>query len=337
MRIGHNPNKDKKNSKLDYFHQVIIPVYIPNEEGYFKDSFQIFKYCLESLFKTCHKKTYFTVVNNGSCDIVVGYLANLYNKKIIHELIHTTNIGKLNAILKGIVGHSFSLITIADADVLFLNNWQKETYKIFEGFSKAGIVSTTPNPKLLRYLTSNTIFDLGFSKRVKFTKVKNKKALKLFAESIGDSNLFKPVHLKQYLTVTNGKEKAVIGAGHFVGTYRGEIFDRIKQKASTYSLGGGSEITLLDKPVIDYGYWRLSTEDNYTYHMGNTHEEWMDKALNSLEEELNIFEIPTIKKGRDKKIVLMVYKIFSRIIFKQFIWRFFLRLKGLDKKSSIKY
>ena len=37
MRIGFNPNKDKLQSILEYTHQVIIPVYIPNEEGYFFD------------------------------------------------------------------------------------------------------------------------------------------------------------------------------------------------------------------------------------------------------------------------------------------------------------
>ena len=41
MRIGFNPNKDKPKSTSHYFHQVIIPVYIPNQEGCFKDSFAI--------------------------------------------------------------------------------------------------------------------------------------------------------------------------------------------------------------------------------------------------------------------------------------------------------
>ena len=55
MRLGFNPHKDKKQIKSDYFHQVVIPVYIPNEEGYFKDSFVILQYCLQSLFKTDRK------------------------------------------------------------------------------------------------------------------------------------------------------------------------------------------------------------------------------------------------------------------------------------------
>ena len=39
MRIGNNPNKDQRNEQSTYRHQIIIPVYIPNLEGYFKDSY----------------------------------------------------------------------------------------------------------------------------------------------------------------------------------------------------------------------------------------------------------------------------------------------------------
>ena len=90
MRIGFNPNKNKTIDIAEYTHQVIIPVYIPNEEGYFKDSFQILKYCLESLFKTSHSKTFYTIVNNGSSKIVVDYLNELYiNNKINGMFIYT--------------------------------------------------------------------------------------------------------------------------------------------------------------------------------------------------------------------------------------------------------
>ena len=43
MRIGLNPHKDKLQEESDYIHQVIIPVYIPNMDGYFKDVFEILK------------------------------------------------------------------------------------------------------------------------------------------------------------------------------------------------------------------------------------------------------------------------------------------------------
>ena len=49
MRIGDNPQRNKKINLGDYFHQVIVPVYIPNLEDYYKESFEVFKLCIQSL------------------------------------------------------------------------------------------------------------------------------------------------------------------------------------------------------------------------------------------------------------------------------------------------
>ena len=119
MRIGYNPHKDKPQDKSEYTHQVIIPVYIPNFDGYFKDSFEIVQQCLNSLFFTSHNKTFFTVVNNGSCKEIADYLNQLFEQQKIHEVIHTENIGKLNSVMKGLVGNNIRLVTISDSDVLF--------------------------------------------------------------------------------------------------------------------------------------------------------------------------------------------------------------------------
>ena len=139
MRKGLNPHKDKPQEQSEFVHQIIIPVYIPNQEEYFKDSFRILQICLESLFKTVHKKTFISVINNGSCNEVKEYLDGLFISKKIHEVIHTTNIGKLNSIVKGLVGNNIELVTIADSDVFFLENWQQQTVKTFNAFPKTGM------------------------------------------------------------------------------------------------------------------------------------------------------------------------------------------------------
>jgi len=283
MRVGFNPNKDKLQKSNDFFHQVIIPVYIPNQEGYFRESFQILIFCLESLLKTIHPKTFVTLVNNGSCADIVYYLNTLHQNGKIQEVIHTTNVGKLNAVLKGISGHDFSLITVSDCDVLFLNDWQKETYKIFENFRKAGVVCPTPSSRSLKNHTSNIWFDLFFSKSLSFSKVKNPKALKAFASSIGNPDFYNEVNLEKYLTVSNKNIRAVVGAGHFVATYRKEVFENINLKYSNFVLGGDSESKLLDIPVIEKGMWRISTEDNFAYHLGNVVEDWMQETLQRIE------------------------------------------------------
>jgi hypothetical protein len=338
MRVGFNPNKDKILSKSDFTHQVIVPVYIPHQNDYFKDCFQILRYCLESLITTSHAKTYITVVNNGSCDEVILYLNQLQKEGKIHEVIHTTAIGKLNAILKGVTGHQFSLITISDADVLFLNNWQKATYEVFEAFPKAGVVSTTPSSKMLKQYTSNVIISNLFSKKLKFTRVLNPKAMLMFAESIGNKDFYKSGHLKKYLTISNNNNfKAVIGAGHFLATYKGSVFDSLKERYTPFALGGTSEDLFLDKPVNDFGYWRLSTIDNYTYHMGNLKENWMQKIFESITDNSKL-EVIKLRFEKKHSFFGVYYKniLFKLILIKPF-WKLFLQYKGLSKEEIKMY
>lgn len=338
MRVGFNPNKDKELEKSNYNHQVIIPVYIPHQEEYFKDSFKILKLCLESLFITSHFKTYFTIVNNGSCQEITNYLNLLQSENKIQEVIHTSAIGKLNAVLKGLTGHQFELITISDADVLFLSDWQKATYKVFEAFPKAGAVSPVPNSKMLRYYTANIIWDTLFSNKVKFTSVLDKNSMLSFAKSVNNTSMFKEVHLSKNLTITNNSVSALVGAGHFVVTYNAKSFDKLNKRYSKYSLGGDSEQEFLDKPLTKLGMYRLSTENNFAFHMGNTVEPWMESKLAEITIEKN--KLYSVKLDFNKKCKLTTWfkvVLFSRIIFKKPIWQVFLRYKGLSKEEANQY
>lgn len=339
MRVGFNPNKGKQQTKTNCFHHVIIPVHIPNEEGYFEYSYEILKNCLDSLVKTAHSKTYISIIANGCCEKIEVYLNNLLSQEIINELIITTSIGKINSILKGIVGHSFSYITISDADVLFLNNWQSSTYGVFENFPKAGAVCPTPSSRSLRTFTANIYWNYFFSNKMKFTNVFNKKGLKFFAHSVGDDNFYNSVQLEKYLTISRKNFKAVVGAGHFVTTYRKEIFNNLETLHSNYNLGGSSIGDFLDIPVVKKGFWRLSTLDNYAYHMGNVPEKWMQVEINKL--EVNNDEVLPIqlnsRRKNSKFINFIKNKIFGKFILNKKLMPYFLMYKGLSKSEAKEY
>ncbi|CAM3813217.1 glycosyltransferase family A protein [Flavobacterium cucumis] len=337
MRVGFNPNKDKILPPSDFTHQVIVPVYIPHQSDYFKDSLQILQWCLESLFKTSHAKTYFTIINNGSCNEVVEYLNQLHQEYKIQEIIHTTAIGKLNAILKGLTGHQFPLITITDADVLFLNNWQKATYEVFEAFPKAGVVSPVPNPKNLKYYTANLIGTTFFSKSISFRKVVSKGGMAAFAKSIGNVSLYKAIHFEKQLTINKDNVIALVGAGHFVATYKGVGFDLLKQRFSEYSLGGDSVRLLLDKPPTDLGLWRLSTQNNYAYHLGNVKEDWMQEEFDKITFDSAPFECSIENKVYSGILNNFYMRFFSRLIFRKPFWQLYLRYKGLTLEEAKQY
>lgn len=336
MRVGLNPQKDKPLETSDYIHQVIFPVYIPNQEGYFIDSFKILQRCFDSLFATTHTKTFITVVNNGSGEFVKDYLDDLFRNKKIHEVIHTENIGKLNAILKGLVGNDIELVTISDSDVLFLQNWQSETAKIFNEVPKAGVVGIVPQFKMYEANSGNVIFDNLFNNKLNFFPVKNPNALVRFYDSIGwDRN-----YNQDYLAYNLGLEinpdlKVLIGAGHFVATYKKDIFEEITTFIG-YKLGGVSE-TYLDKVPLKKGYWRLTTQDNFAYHMGNIYEDWMGEIPKQAHTNESLYS--NFQKNKKTNAIIYVIKnrIFVKFISIKWMVKLFLKMKGLPKEMIEKY
>lgn len=321
MRLGANPNKDILQGQNDFFHQVIIPVYIPNEEGYFKDSLTIFKYNLESLFKTIHSKTYVSIINNGSSTKVKDYLDQLFKENLINELIHTDNIGKVNAVLKGLVGHSFPIVTISDSDVMFLDDWQKETYAVFDAFPKTGVVGLTPMINMSYYLTSNLFFENLVSSKIKFSKIINPSAMLNFYRSIGREKEFNEIVDKRNFILNNNDTNAVVGSGHYVATYRGDIF-KIVKKFSNYKLGGDIEFQI-DELAFNKGFWRMTTQNNYAYHLGNTEEEWMKREVEKLKQsdDLSCIKFKPWKKP-SKLEHFIVNKLFQKILYSKLFRRF---------------
>lgn len=334
MRKGQNPNKNKRFDNSKYIHQVVIPVYIPNQEDYFKDSLKILKICLESLIKTSHSKIFISVVNNGSCLMVSKYLNELYEEGKIQELIHTDNIGKSNAILKGVKGHYFNYITIADADVLFLNHWQEETMKVFQAFPKAGVVGLIPQIKMHGYLSTNIMFDYFFSRRLRFKKVINPDAMKAFYKSLGWGDDYNQNFLKWHLTL-KGKNNltAVVGAGHVVSTYKREALNIDNNMLIDELLGPKILKQILDFPVLRAGGYRLTTEKNLAFHMGNTIEPWMNETLMNINNSNDIIPDYSYKPLKNNRLAYFIKnQLFRKLLENKTILHWFISFKGLPRE-----
>jgi hypothetical protein len=329
MRVGFNPHKDKPLEEEVFNHQVIIPVFIPNHEGYFKDSFQIFKRCVASLLATIHDRTFVTIVNNGSDALIVDYLAQLLRENKIHELITTQNIGKVNAILKGLAGNNIELVTIADSDVLFLSHWQQATDEVFKTIPKAGVVGIVPQYKTFMTRCENILWEKWYDKNLKLLPVKNPKALEHFYKSIG-WNDWKP----EFQNIALGYEasgglKVYLGSGHFVATYKKDMFQEIVTYIG-YKMGGLSE-DYFDECPLKKDYWRLTTYDNFAYHMGNVYEAWMDQIEHSYDHTYqfsnNFPTYPTISRAE-----YLFKSKFLKMIFKSAkVRRLFFRYKKMQK------
>jgi hypothetical protein len=335
MRVGFNPHKDQPIAAATFTHQVVIPVHIPHQEGYFADSLRVLQKCLDSLFSTSHSATFITVVNNGSDTITAQYLTQLWEQGKIHELIHTTAIGKVNALLKGLVGHKEALVTLADSDVLFLPGWQQATHAVFLAFPKAGVVGIVPQYRMFLQHCSNVLFDLFTSNRLRFIPVYDPIAMEKFHQSIGwgPSN---PTHGQLTLGIESAHGcTAYVGSGHFVATYTRALFDSI-QSFTEYRMGGTSE-TYLDELAWRNNSWRLTTYANYAYHMGNVFEPWMDEIqYDDKSQPIESISVERISKASSFSIFIQ-HKLFKSLLKIKDIKIWFYQYKGLSKSQASNY
>lgn len=336
MRKGVNPTKGGKLVNLEPCdHRILIPLHIPNEEGYFKDAYKIFLLCLNSLLKTSQSKLKISIISNKSSTIINQRLLKLYEEGVINELIiEKEGLGKINSLLKALRTTEERLVTITDADVLFLNNWESEVVSVFKSFPKAGAVSPVPVFRKHLDLTSNIWLDHLFNNKIKFQPVKDRPALEKFVQSIGWQYL--PEDYGDTIgTITQNNTTAVLGCPHFVATYKSEVFKEMPKTNTPYLIDGDSELKYLDLPTIKMDGYRLSTNTNNAYHLGNVFEDWMQDAFDNLKEinklEINYNELKDLKPKKIKYLVSE--KIFKRLIKKRSFLKFLLRKKGLTHKQ----
>lgn len=313
MRVGINPSKlDPKVPKV-FYHRIIIPVFIPNFNGYFQKILDVYKTCLESARLTQHSRSAITVVDNGSCIEVRTWLRELLDQGKIETLVtQTSNIGKVDAILGIARSGREDLFTIADSDILFKNGWQEAVEEVFLNFPDAGSVAPFPISRHMYYY-STAVQKAVVQGRVKFAFEKSEDfhAIKdnyscynwNFDESY-DSIL--PVLRK-------GNGKAVMGSGHQVMTIRREAIFKMPFKPSFIKISSNSENLWIDKPIDDSGLWRLSTLDTWVDHMGN---ELTDKNLEVFKElsfNPNQPEMIQLPQLNVRPITSFEKRIYSRI------------------------
>jgi hypothetical protein len=335
MRKGENDSKDVYLNLKKAYHRIIIPLYIPFEDEYYKQSYQIFEMCLDSIHKTTVNGVVISVICNACSKKVNERVFELFNERKIDECIVVhEGIGKVNALLKSLRTAEERLITITDADVLFLNGWEEEVIKVFENFPKAGVVSPVPIFRRHNNLTYNIWFDYLFSRKLRFTKVKNPEGLIRFANSIGWPWLDEKY--KDIILTVSGKDnlRAVVGSPHFVATYKSEVFATLPSENSIFQLGGDSEVKYTDEPVIKCDGYRLATEDNYGYHLGNAIEDWMLEEYAKLKLEVKRELEPTLKDLKPSRVRYYVKSIiFRKLMTFQPLLIVFFKNKGVPKEK----
>jgi len=299
-------------------HRTIVPVYIPNTEGYYKDAFDLLKLCLTTLFQTISKNSVVTVINNNCNEEVSEYLYDLFKAGKIEQLIlNTTNKGKIEAVLDAFRNSKENLITITDADVLFKQDWLLETKKVFNTFPRVGFVSPLPLPDGCNYYSKWSWFYGFLNGKIVREEHADIESLNLFKKSILIEKELSDIEKTPFKLKKNGIT-AVIGAGHFCATYNKNIISEIPYEFSGNKFGVG-EALFFDKPIEDAGFLRLATDKGWVFHMGANTEEWMLDVVNeNVKKEVKDIKVEISNKGYSPNFIfsLLMKARFKKIRYK---------------------
>jgi hypothetical protein len=109
--------------------------------------------------------------------------------------------------------------------------------------------------------------------RVKRRACVDENDLAAFERTIGPQRHLSDGDYREQWSIASGNVVALIGAGHFVATYRRSVFEQFIYKPRRLPLKGG--LTEIEARVDELGFSRLSCVRNHVRHMGNVWEDWM--------------------------------------------------------------
>ncbi len=145
MRKGQNPAKFVKDVARPERITVALLNYIPFLSGFYTETLDVLKVCLESMRKDAGLPFDLMVFDNGSCPEVREFLVKEKEEgRIQYLILSEKNMGKGGAWNVMLAGAPGEVITYTDADVLFSPNWLSRSVEILETFPNVGMVTARP-------------------------------------------------------------------------------------------------------------------------------------------------------------------------------------------------
>jgi glycosyltransferase involved in cell wall biosynthesis len=145
MRKGQNPAKFVKDVARPERITVALLNYIPFLSGFYAETLDVLKACVESMRTDAGLPFDLMVFDNGSCEEARDFLVNEKEEgRIQYLILSEKNMGKggaWNVILAGAPGE---IIAYTDSDVLFSPNWLSRSVELLETFPNVGMVTARP-------------------------------------------------------------------------------------------------------------------------------------------------------------------------------------------------
>ena len=302
MRVGQNPAKSIKQVAKPKKITVATATYIPHLKGYYAESLEVLKTCLESLWTNTKAPYDLLVFDNDSCAEVKEFLVEAKDKGLIqYLLLSDQNVGKggaWNFIFQGAQGE---VIAYADSDVLFRPGWLEHSIEILDTFPNVGMVTARPLRSPEKYY-SNT---LEWAKNEPDAHLESGKFIPwdVFREhvlSLGTSEeqAQEWFDSKSEWRLTYQGVSAFIGAAHFQFVTPKAVIQQFLPLDMDRPMG---QVRSLDELINQAGYLRLATCDPYVKHVGNRIEgiqagEVPDKTPEMANRGNQVLELPLVRQ-----------------------------------------
>jgi len=278
MRIGQNPAKSIDHISPAGRVTVAVVTYIPFLSGYFSQSLEVLKVCLDSI--QAHtwvgkpndgQPLYdLMVFDNASCDQVRAYLLDEHNAgKIQYLLLSDKNVGKggaWNMIFQAAPGE---IIAYSDSDVYYSQGWLERSLEILENYPNVGMVTARPlrTPEeflssTLEWAQSNPDVEIQEGRFVSWELFKE------HTDSLGmpDEEAKARFEVMPDWKINFRGIPCYAGAAHFQFAGYKETLGQMFPIEMDRPMG---QVRSLDIKLNQKGYLRLATSEAYIRHMGN--------------------------------------------------------------------
>jgi hypothetical protein len=271
MRIGQNPAKFVDHVVQPARITVAVVSYIPFLGGYYTESLDVLKTCLESIWQNTDLPYDLLVFDNASCQETRQYLEQSAQQgRIQYLVLSEKNIGKggaWNFIFSAAPGE---VIAYADSDIFFYPGWLSALMDVLESFPKAGMVTGMPLWSPAEFSTST----VTWAHTEPGVEIQHGKFLPWqdywrHSRSLGKDENVTRQHFDscQDVCLLHQAKRYYIGAGHFQFIARRQVLQEALPIPSDRPMG---QVRSLDIALNQKGYLRLSTPEWWIQHMGNT-------------------------------------------------------------------
>ncbi|MBN2502463.1 MAG: glycosyltransferase [Anaerolineales bacterium] len=270
-RFGQNPAKSMPDVAQPAEVTVAVVVYIPFTGGYYAESLDVLKLCLESIVANTQYPYDLMVFDNASCAEVREYLLEMHQAGKIQYLVFSEqNVGKAGAWNYVFGAAPGKYVAYADSDVYHYPGWLQPQIEVLEQLPQAGMVTGLPMLTPEEYSSATVAWaednpDVTLE-RGRFLPWEDfwRHAVSLGGDEERARQFYEA---NQDICVVYQGERYYVGASHFQFVGRKRIFQSVLPIPSQRPMG---QVRLLDEAINAKGYLRLCTSEWYNQHMGNT-------------------------------------------------------------------